>query len=341
MKPVAKRRRDRRPLTWRRMRAMSWVDAGTWAVAVAVATGLWLLVNMGERTSERTLRVRLEPENLPAGMVIVNPIPDYAEVRVSGSGLILSSIDAKSLHTTLDLSGTRPGVFSYSLDPKAFELPRKVEVTRITPSQVTFHLDTMAKRTIPIRLERTGEVPAGLRLKELTLIPEKIEVTGPKSRLEGMQSLFTAPLDLTRLLPGTQQVDVGLVQPGGLLQLKVAEIRVRTVVEPVIVERSLRRVKLAVKGGERPLRARPDGVTLVLRGPEVELDAIELSPGDAYVDASGLEGPGPYRVKPQVTLPEGIELVRTEPAEVALEPASESPRPAPNGRTNDATEKKS
>ena len=76
----------------------------------------------------------------------------------------------------------------------------------------------------------------------------------------------TAPLDLTRLQPGTQQVDVGLIQPGGLLQLKVGEIRVRTVVEPVIVERSLRRVKLAVKGGERSLRVRPDGVTLVLRG---------------------------------------------------------------------------
>jgi YbbR domain-containing protein len=338
---VKRRRRDRDVLSWRRMRAMSWADVGTWAMALGVAIGLWLLVNMGERTSERTLRFRLEPDNLPAGMVIVNPIPEYAEVRVSGSGLILSSIDAKNLHLTLDLSGTKPGVFSYSLDPKSFELPRKVEVTRITPSQVTFHLDTMAKRMLPIRLERTGEVPAGLRLKELTLIPEKVEVSGPKSRIESMQSLFTASLDLSRLQPGTQQLELALIQPGPLVQLKASEIRVRTVVEPVIVERSLRRVKLTVQGaGDRELRARPETVTLVLRGPELELNAFELSPGDTYVDASDLQGDGPYRVKPQVSLPEGIELVRAEPAEVTLEPVGTAP-PAANGRTKEATEKKS
>ena len=72
MKVVQRKKRGSRGGTpWQRLRATSWSDVGTWAVALAVAVGLWLLVNMGERTSERTLRVRLEPENVPAGMVIV------------------------------------------------------------------------------------------------------------------------------------------------------------------------------------------------------------------------------------------------------------------------------
>ena len=339
MKVVQRKKRGSRGGTpWQRLRATSWSDVGTWAVALAVAVGLWLLVNMGERTSERTLRVRLEPENVPAGMVIVNPVPEYAEVRVSGSGLILSSIDAKNLHTTLDLSGTKPGVLTFSLDPKNFELPRKVEVTRITPSQVTFHLDSLTRRTIPVRLERTGEVPPGFRLKELSLIPEKVDVSGPRSRVDALQSLFTAPLDLARLQAGTQQVDVSLTQPGGLVQLGTAEIRVRTVVEPVVVERDFRKVKLQVRGAASPLRARPDSVTLVIRGPEAELSALELSAGAAFVDASVLEGQAPYQARPEVTLPEGMSLVRTEPAEVTLEPAPEEP--PPQGRTKD-TEKKS
>jgi len=340
MRIVRSKKRDRRRLSWHRLGTTSWVDVGTWAVAVAIAIGLWLLVNIGERTSERTLRVRLEPENIPAGMVIVNPIPEYAEVRVSGSGLILSSIDAKDLHTTLDLSGTKPGVLTYSLDPKNFELPRKVEVSRVTPSQVTFHLDALAKRMLPVRLERTGEVRAGLRLKELSLIPEKVELSGPKSRLDNLQGILTAPLDLGRLLAGTQQVDLDLIQPAGMVQLKTTEIRVRTVIEPIVVERRLRKVKLEVRGGDGDYRVEPDSVTLVLRGPEVEVEAVELSPGAAFVDADGLEGRGPHRVKPGVALPAGIELVRTEPAEVLVEPSEGAAAPGTDGRGRAATEKK-
>lgn len=340
MKVISRKKRDRRKLAWHRLGATSWVDLGTWAIALAVAIGLWLLVNIGERTSERTLRVRLEPENVPAGMVIVNPIPEYAEVRVSGSGLILSSIDAKNLHTSLDLSGTKPGVLTYSLDPKNFELPRKVEVSRVTPSQVTFHLDTMGKRTLPVRLERTGEVKKGLRLKELALIPEKIEVNGPRSRIDGLQGILTAPLELSGLQPGTQQLDLPLVQPGALVQLKSPEIRVRTVVEPVVVERELRKVAVTVRGGDGRYRVKPASVTVVVRGPEIDLDGVELSADAASVDASTLEGDGPHRVKPDVTLPAGIELVRTEPAEVTLEESGEGAPPANGGRGREATEKK-
>lgn len=340
MKIVQRKKRARRTGSpWHRLRATSWSDVGTWGLALLVAAGLWLLVNMGERTSERTLRVRLEPENVPAGMMIINPIPEYAEVRVSGSGLILSSIDQKNLHTVLDLSGTKPGVLTFSLDPKNFELPRKVEVTRITPSQVTFHLDQLVKRALPVRLERAGEVPSGLRLKELALVPEKVEVSGPKLRVDAMQSVFTAALDLSRLQPGTQQIDVSLTQPGGLVQLKATEIRVRTVVEPVVVERELRGVKLEVRNGARPFRVRPDSVTLVVRGPEAELSSLDLSPGAAFVDASELEGQATSRAKPQVTLPDGMTLVRTEPAEVTLEPAGEESAPAP-ARSRETTEKK-
>lgn len=317
MKLVRRERRGRARQPWKRV---SWVDVGTWAMAFATAIGLWLLVNMGERTSERTLRVRIEPENIPSGMVITNPIPDYAEVRVSGSGLILSSIDGEGLSTTLDLSGARPGVFTYALDPKSFQLPRKVEVSRVTPSQVTFHLDRMAERTLPVRLERTGEVPSGLRLKELALIPERVDVAGPKGRLDGLQAIITAPLDLGDLEAGTRELAVDLVQPGGLVRLATPSIRVRAVVEHVIAERTLRKVPVAVRDAPSSWEVRPQSVTVVVRGPEIELEKLALEPGAAFVEVGDLDGERSHRVAPQVALPRGIELVRVEPREVTLEP---------------------
>lgn len=312
--------RERRGRARLRLKRASWVDVGTWVGAFATAVGLWLLVNIGERTSERTLRVRIEPENIPSGMVITNPIPEYAEVRVSGSGLILSSIDGERLSTALDLSGARPGVFTYALDPKSFQLPRKVEVSRVTPSQVTFHLDRMADRTLPVRLERTGELPSGLRLKELALIPEKVDVVGPKGRLDSLQAIFTAPFDLGELQAGTSELAVDLVQPGGLVRLASPSIRVRAVVEHVIVERTLRKVPVAVRDAPSSWEVRPQNVTVVVRGPELDLKDLALEPGAAYVEAGELDGDRAHRVAPQVALPSGIELVRVEPREVTLEP---------------------
>jgi YbbR domain-containing protein len=332
-----RRERERRQRALLQLKSISWVDLGTWVAAFACAVGLWLLVNIGERTSERTLRVHIEPENVPAGLVITNPIPEYAEVRVSGSGLILSSIDEKDLRSTLDLSGARPGVLTYTLDPKRFELPRKVEVSRVTPSQITFNLDRMAKRSIPVRLERTGEVKPGLRLKELALIPEKVDVSGPQARLDALPTILTAPLDLGSLRPGTRQLELDLMQPGGLVELKTPSIRVRSVVEPIVIERELRRVKLQVRDADNAWRVSPDSVTVVVRGPEVQVRALELEPGAAYVATDDLAGDVLHRVKPQVTLPEGIELVRVEPAEVALAPAGEKRANGSNGRR---TEKK-
>ncbi|HEY8515764.1 MAG TPA: CdaR family protein [Candidatus Binatia bacterium] len=332
-----RRERDRRRKGLPSLKSISWVDVGTWIAAFACAVGLWMLVNLGERTSERTLRVHLEPQNVPAGLVITNPIPEYAEVRVSGSGLILSSIDEKDLRTTLDLSGARPGMVTYTLDPKRFELPRKVEVTRVTPSQITFHLDRMARKSIPVRLERTGEVRPGLRLTELALIPEKVEASGPQSRIDALPAIVTAPLDLSTLRAGTRQIELPLIQPGDLIRLDTPEIRVRAVVEPIVIERELRRVKLQVRDAENIWRVTPDSVTVVVRGPEIEVRALELEPGAAYVATDDLTGEAPHRVKPQVTLPEGIELVRVEPAEVALAPIEDD---RANGTRSKRTEKK-
>jgi len=335
-----RRERERRARALLQFKSISWVDLGTWVAAFVTAVGLWLLVNIGERTSERTLRVHLEPDNVPAGLVITNPIPEYAEVRVSGSGLILSSIDSKDLRSVLDLSGAKPGVLTYNIDPKSFELPRKIEVSRVTPSQVTFNLDRMAQRSIPIRLERAGEVRAGLRLKELALIPERVDVSGPQSRLDLLPAILTVPLDLGTLDPGTRQIDLKLIQPGGLIQLKSPAIRVRSVIEPIVIERELRRVKLQVRDADNSWRVTPDNVTVVVRGPEGQVRSLELEPGSAWVAAGNLAGDGPHQVKPQVTLPQGIELVRVEPSEVALAPATEGRASGGHGENGKRTEKK-
>lgn len=300
----------------------SWGDVGAWLVALAIAIGLWLFVNTGERMSERTLRIRLEPVNLPAGLVVTNPVAEHAEVRVSGPGIILSGIDPRRARTDLDLSGVRPGLATYALNPKMFPLPRKVEVIRITPAQVSFQVDRLIRRTVPVRLDREGEVAAGYVVAEIDVEPDKVEVAGPSAKLEGLRGVSTEPFDFASLGPGEVSSRLRLAGLGDLVQLAPAEVVIRVRVEEAPEERTIGQLAVEVRGAGGAWRTVPAEVTAVVRGPAAAVRSLELGRGSVYVDASGLAALGSHRVRPSVELPEGVALVRLEPAAVTLEAAA-------------------
>lgn len=331
MKPV---RRGPRSLLDSLLRP-SWADIGTWLLALVLASGLWFFVNAGARTSERTLRVRLDLIHIPAGMVITSTVPDYVEVRVSGSGLMLSSIDAKNLRTSLDLAGVRPGVATYTLNAKDFALPRSVEVNRVTPSRVSLSVDRVVRRKLPIRIDDRGELEPGLKIVELQLLPDEVSVSGPRARVSGLTEVTTQALDRTTLQPGVNERTLDLLAPAALVQLRRPTVVAQVVVEREVAERVFEDVPLEMKSGEG-WTVVPDRITVVVRGPAVEIGAFELAPGAAYVDAATLAGREAVEVRPLVTLPPGYEALRLDPPIVTLEPTAERadtelvgpPRPA-------------
>jgi YbbR domain-containing protein len=313
---------------------LSLADLGTWVLAFAVSIGLWAFVNSGQRTSERTLRIRLEAHGLPTGMVITSPVPESVEVRISGAGVILSGIDQKRLRTQLDLSGVKPGVASYTLGPELFHLPRKVDVVRITPSQVAVHIDKIERHTVSIRLARRGELADGLRLRDTDVVPDKVDVTGPAGQLEGLNAIDTETLDLGTLGDGKVDRELKLVQPGELLQLARDRVRVQLAVEPIMVQREFKQMRVDVRSEGRPWRVTPERVTVVVRGPERDIERFDLPEGSVFIDARQFRGNAPRRVKPEVELPTGFEVVRQEPAEVTVQPPRSSAPAARRGRAS-------
>lgn len=297
-------------------------DLAAWALALLIAVGLWFFVNAGARTNERTLQVRLDLVRLPAGMVITNAVPDYVELRVSGTGLMLSSIDDQTLVTSLDLSGVRPGVASYTLNAKDFGLPRSVEVSRIVPSRVALEVDRIVRRSLPVRLDYRGDLDPGLEITETQLLPDKIAVSGPRSRLATLAQIDTEALDRASLEGGVNERTLNLLSPGGLVQLRRPSLAVQIVVRRKEAERTFEDVALEIHGTKSEgWTVSPGEVAFVVRGPSGEIESLELAPGAAYVDLEVLEPAGTaVDAEPKVTLPPGYESVRAIPATVVLEP---------------------
>lgn len=293
-------------------------DIAMWLVAFGIAIALWAFVNVGERASERTLRVRLEPEHLPAGMVITNPLPSYVELGVMGSGLILSSIDTTTLRTKLDLAGARPGTATYALVAKDFELPRKVRVTRVIPSHVTVQIDRVSRRSLPVNVQSRGQLQAGLKLVGVTAQPDAVVVSGPRERISSLAGVDTRVVDLSELGAGETEIEAALEGPGGLVQLSRGSVRLRFVIEVVQGERVLKDVPVGFRGKDAERwRATPPAIELTVRGPQDQVTRLDLPGGSVWIDASDLPERGGER-EPQFELPPGIEVSDWSPRKVRV-----------------------
>ncbi|MBI3301800.1 MAG: hypothetical protein HYZ72_06945 [Deltaproteobacteria bacterium] len=298
-----------------RLRAFVLHNATLKIFSLAFACGLWLLVNAGERDTEKTMLVPMELRNLPPQLVVIGPRIDFVDLRVSGPRTLLGRLSSKKI--TLDLAGVRPGPSSFRITADLLSLPRGVKILRISPSYVNLDIARMIKRTVPVRLDVTGKPPYGYVAGEIEVVPDTVEVTGPAPPVEKLEAVLTDPVDMGHL---TQSItrDLNLRGPeGDLVTYSLERVRARIEVQEVMVMREFRRLKITVRNAA--FRAVPDPflADVAVRGPQRLVEKLRLNDGEIFVDAQG-QGPGTVTLPVNVLLPPGIEVVSQEPAEVEL-----------------------
>ncbi len=301
-----------------RPQGSGWREMGTWGLAFLLACGLWLFVNVGERTSTRTVRVRLDLLNLPRGLVVTNRVADYVEIGVAGPGIVLSTVDPARLVASVDLGDVRPGRATYTLSPGDFSLPRNVEVARVNPSQVMVEVDRLSRRRLPVRIEWRGELRPGLRLVDSAAVPDRVQVVGPRRKLEEIDSVATRPLDLVQLDSGVTEIEATLEAPGGLVLLREREAVVRAVVDLDLTKRRFAGVTVVLRNAHQAWQVVPPVVDLVIQGPRGEIRSLELPADAVWIDATGFTGDQARAVTPGVVVPPGFEVLEIHPAAVRL-----------------------
>jgi YbbR domain-containing protein len=109
---------------------------------------------------------------------------------------------------------------------------------------------------------------------------------------------------------------IGLSMPGERLKLDPEQVTAKVSLAPIIADREFRAVAVTVRDSDWRFKVEPAHASVTVRGPAPMLAKLDLS-GSVYVEADGM-APGLHRLPVQVTLPEGIELVRQSPAKVRL-----------------------
>src|SRR5208282_561912 len=290
-------------------------DIGLRVLALVLAIGLWIFVNAGERGSVELLTVPISYRSLPQGMVIVNHPPTVVKIEVTGPRTLLSLLDPERLTLKIDLRGVAAGQSEFKIYPAMFNVERNTAVTSISPDQLSLDVDRVVTRDVPVHLAVQGKVEPGYTITSVDITPPSVTIVGPSRYVAPLTSVSTEPFELKGLTSDTSR-SVDIVPPNPALGFSTGHVDARINVVEEIADREFRAVDVEVKDSDFKYRIEPKQATLTIRGPAVKLAGLAPK-GLAYVDANGL-APGSHELPLQVTVPDGMQLVRQSPDKVRL-----------------------
>lgn len=308
-------------------------------VSLALAFFLWLAL-AGQDMSTIDLAVPLELANLPPDLAIKSDVPGSVTIQVLANTAQGRFLADRKLNLWLNVGTAVEGHNTFQIGVDSLELPRGVQLRKVTPSVIEFAAVRLNDKLVPVKPAVSGRVNAAYRLKSMIIEPSVVEIKGPRELLEGIEEISTMPIALEGLAQNrtiTVALDIAGLNPG--LEVSPKEITAAISLEEIMEERTFPDLPLEIdfKSGGLPasqLSVSPEKVTVSVAWPVARMTAF--APGDikarVYVDEEKLRREGRLTLQIVVVPPEGVKVTAINPtsATVTYVPPA-SPEPAAAG----------
>jgi len=217
---------------WRRRLAEAFTQRlALKGTALLLAIVLWFIVTAKEPNQD-LVEVQFAPQ-LDSSLVLKDPPPPI-HALVVGTPQELLKLFAHPLLIKRQISANSPDTVVVDLSTSDVELPAGVDaiVRGIEPRSVTLRFESTSSRVVPVRsaVQVVADTlhpspPVAVRLE-----PERVEVSGPRQRVNGVEYVTTARV----VIPATDSlphlVDIDTTRLG--LRVKPSQVKVHLVPSP-------------------------------------------------------------------------------------------------------------
>jgi YbbR domain-containing protein len=230
---------------------------------------------------------------------------------------LIEQVRGTNRRFSLDYPQEAPLAFTATLDARQLALPAGVEVSEINPTAITFELEQVVTRDLPVDLQKTGRLPDGYQLDGITLVPDSVVVTGPESEVSALDRVRTQRLSLDGL-SDTKKFELPLEPPGTLSKLGVPIVSAEVRVNQIQAERTFEKVmiKVLVPYGYAGT-VQPSRVKAIIGGSKELLDKLQSDEFSLRADAQNLTE-GKQEIELTADLPKGLSIVSTDPQTVSI-----------------------
>jgi YbbR domain-containing protein len=163
-------------------------------ISLALAIGLWWAISH-DPVAEVSVTVPIEFHNIPSNLDISSVDISEVQVRIRGAERLIHEMRAQDIHLEVDLTGVKPGERTFDLSGRQVRHPRDLEVQQVVPSQVRLNFDTILTREVEVRPRVLGTFAPGYHIEKVLTEPSRISISGPKQRVEAVESATTDPVD--------------------------------------------------------------------------------------------------------------------------------------------------
>ena len=273
---------------------------------------------------EIDILIRVEPHNIPQGLILVGPPFKKIELRVRGSRAALEDLSHNLPWYDLDLSGVAVGVESIPVNPEMIQLPGEVKIVRINPAYLTVKVDRWKKKQVPVKVTVSGD-PASHHFISNTLSePATVWLCGSEVVVSFIDQISTKPIDVTGqsesfkkeiALDLTAGVEVCSSTGIVLAEISIAEIDVIRRFNDVLVEGQNTSFQFSIS---------PPSMAVEIKGPQSIVENIQPQ-NDIRVRVELKDlNPGVYVRRATITLPVKTTLVSAEPGLFTVKVLGES-----------------
>lgn len=165
--------------------------------------------------------------------IVDTPQISGVQVKVEGSGTIIGQLEASDLmvypnYSTVSGSGEQTLTLQARIASSRFSNNMSnVELTVVSPRQVTIVFDKVGEKTLPVSVETTNlKVADNFLLYRSSAVPAEVTITGPQSELDAIASVV-APVNVENELSDSTSVTTALQlrdESGGVITPEYATL---------------------------------------------------------------------------------------------------------------------
>ena len=265
--------------------------------SLIIALTLWLFVVTGSEYVH-VVKIPIHLRNLQKGRILANKIPEFAEVRMRGTGRQFLSNQLTTTFAEMGIMlemGTIRFYYEFALEPylkkhsDRLVMPRDfglelVEI--ISPDTVKVRLDSYLQKVVPVRPKVTISTDPGyIQVGRTETAPSEVTISGPTSLIREIREIFTEQINFEARKNNVRETMDLNVGNRSLIKIEPSKVQLMANIQS-IGEQTLEGIEVQVRNVPENLKAivNPTTVSLDLQGGIAFLSSLTGDEIDATID---------------------------------------------------------
>lgn len=285
-------------------------------ISIINDNNMWISVEV-DNYIEKTIPVQVITKgNVKNGFYGEKPVVKPESVVISGAEQYVSTV--AQVLTEVDLNNLDKSSTFTSTLKAADKAGREIEDVKVSPAVAEITLPIQMVKEVGINIKTTGNVPEDRVLKSINLSKDKIKITGDTNILNGINSIDTEAIDLSKIQEDKSSITTRLVLPSNIKLVEVDNIITLEVILDRIIEKNLTfNIKTLKLQEGLNAKLETTSVVVLISGGKDLINELENNALEANVNLDTL-GTGEYNLPVVINLPKGLTIISQSPKNIKV-----------------------